>query len=279
MRLEDLLKAVAIASANDAAMSLAVHIAGSEEEFVSRMNKKAEELGMKNTHFVNPYGFDSPEHYASARDIGIMSAYLINKYPKVLEYTSMYENYVREDNLEKKFWLVNTNKLVKFMKGVDGLKTGWTPAAKYSITATILKNDVRFIAVVMACDNPNLRTQDVVGLLNYATSNYDVHSYLKKGDVVTSLEDVLIQPSKYTVVVNEDINILKRKGDKVGDIKVDIKIDNFKIKNLEEVVGTIDVYHNGKLYKTADLVLLEEVHKSTFFDICLEILRELFFVS
>src|SRR5690606_32627346 len=128
---------------------LAVYASGSEENFVARMNEKARQIGCKNTNFKNSYVFDDPNHYTSAYDMAIMSAYLINKYPDVLNFTSQYEGYVREDNPDKKFWLVNTNKLVKFMKGVDGLKTGWTDGAKYCISATILKNDVRFIAVVM----------------------------------------------------------------------------------------------------------------------------------
>ena len=279
MSVKDLVKSVAIASANDAAYSLAFYVSGSEAAFVTRMNEKAKAIGCKNTNFMNCHGLDDPKHLTSAYDIAIMSAYLINKYPEVLNYTSMYEGYVREDDPENKFWLVNTNKLVKFMKGVDGLKTGWTIAAKYCLSATINKNDVRFIAVVMACDTINLRSQDIVGLLNYATSNYDVSSYLKKGDIVTTLEDVLIQPSKYNVVVTEDINILKKKGDTIGNVTVDVKIDNLRIKKLENVVGTMDVYYEGKLYKTVDLQLLESTHRSSFFDVCMEVLKELFLVS
>lgn len=279
MTVKDLIKSVAIGSANDATYALAVYLAGSEAAFVEGMNQKAKALGCENTNFVNSYGFDHPDHYSSAYDIAIMSAYLIKKYPEALNYTSQYEGYVRENDPQNKFWLVNPNKLVKFVKGVDGLKTGRTDNAKFCMSATILKNDVRFIAVVMGCDTSQKRSQDVVGLLNYATSNYDVSSYLKKGDIVTTLEDVLIQPSRYNVVVSEDINILKRKGEEIGEVTVDVKIDNLKIRNLEEVVGTIDIYYNGKLYKTADLVLSEPAHRSSFFDICLEVLKELFLVS
>ena len=221
MSVKDLVKSVAIASANDAAYSLAFYVSGSEAAFVTRMNEKAKAIGCKNTNFMNCHGLDDPKHLTSAYDIAIMSAYLINKYPEVLNYTSMYEGY----------------------------------------------------------DTINLRSQDIVGLLNYATSNYDVSSYLKKGDIVTTLEDVLIQPSKYNVVVTEDINILKKKGDTIGNVTVDVKIDNLRIKKLENVVGTMDVYYEGKLYKTVDLQLLESTHRSSFFDVCMEVLKELFLVS
>lgn len=279
MRLEDLLKSVAINSANDAAMSLAVYVGGNSENFVTMMNQKAKEIGLQNTHFANPHGFDDPDHYTSARDMAMMGAYLVENYPDILKYTSTYEDYVRADDLEKKFWLVNTNKLVKHMPGVDGLKTGWTDEAGYCLTATINKNNVRFIAVSMNCASPKLRTEDIVGMLNFATNTYDLERYMRKGDVVTTVEDVLIKPTKYNVVVNEDINILKKKGTEAKGITVDVKIDKLKLQNLEDVVGTIDVYYNGELYKTVNLGISEEVHKASFIDVFFEVLKEIFLVT
>lgn len=279
LSVRDMIKSVAIGSANDAAFSLAVHTSGSEEEFVKRMNEKAKEVGALNTNYVNSYGFDDPNHYTTAYDMAIISAHLINNYPDCLTFTSQYDSYIRENDPDKKFWLVNNNKLVKFMDGVDGLKTGWTEDAKYCLTATIHKNGVRFVAVVMGCDSPAIRSQDMVGLLNYAMSNYDIKTYLKKGDIVTSLEDVLIQPSKYNLVTTEDVNILKKKGTEIGEVRLDLKIDNTKIRNLDEIVGTMDVYYNNKLYQSFELKLQEDVKKSTFFDVCIEIIKELFLVS
>jgi len=279
MSVEDLLKSVAINSANDAAMSLAIYIGGTSENFVNMMNEKAKELNCDNTHFVNPHGLDAPNHYSCAKDMATMGAYLVNKYPKILDYTKIYEDYVREDDLEKKFWLVNTNKLVKHMPGVDGIKTGRTDNAGYCLTATIKKNDVRFIAVAMNCATLQDRTEDIVGMLNYATSNYDIEKYFKKGDVVTTLEDVLIKPTKYKVVVSEDVNILKKKGTKIKDVQVKINIDNLKLKHLEDIVGTLEVYYEGKLYKTIDLEISEDVKKASFVDVFLEVLKEIFLVT
>lgn len=279
MSVDHLIKAVAINSANDAAMSLAVFIGGSLDNFIKMMNDKAKELQLVNTNFVNPMGLDDPNHYSCARDMAMMGAHLINKYPKILEYTSRYEDYIREDNPEKRFWLVNTNKLVKFMNGVDGLKTGWTDAAGYCLTCTIKKNDVRFISVAMGCTSVKLRTEDTVAMLNYACNNYEIHRYLKKGDAVASFEDVLAAPMKYKVVVNEDLNILKTKGEKLKTITTKVNIDNLKLKRHEGVVGTLELYYDGKLYKTVDLLVLEDVRKASFIDVFFEVLKEIFLVS
>src|SRR5690554_425412 len=279
MKVVDLLKATAIDSSNDAAMSLAVYVGGSSENFVAMMNKKAKEIGLENTNFKNPHGFDEENHYSSARDMAMMGAYLIENYPIILDYTSRYEDYVREDNIEKKFWLVNTNKLVKHMPGVDGLKTGWTNEAGYCITATIKKNDIRFIAVTMNCDNVKLRTEDVVSMLNFATNTYDLKRFMKKGDIVTTVEDVINKPKKYNVILTEDINILKKKGTEVKDVKIDIKIDKLKLKDLNETVGTLEVHYNGELYKTVELIVDEKVEKAKFIDVVFEVLKEIFLVS
>ncbi len=281
MSVNDLLKSVAIASANDAAMSLGVYIGGSSDNFVQMMNDKAKELNLTDTNFVNPYGFDDPNHYSSSRDMAMMSAYLINNYPDILKYTSLYEDYVRTDNPdpEKRFWLVNTNKLVRFMKGVDGLKTGWTNDAGYCLTATIFKDGVRFISVSMGCANPDLRRDDTTAMLNYASSNYGLEKYLLKGDSVATFEDVLSRPMKYKVVVTEDVNILKAKGQKLGTITTKVKIDNVKLKKYAEIVGVLEVYLDGRLYKTVDLSIEEDVKRSSFFDIFFEILKEIFLVS
>jgi D-alanyl-D-alanine carboxypeptidase (penicillin-binding protein 5/6) len=279
MSVHDLLKSVAINSANDAAMSLSIYVGGTAENFVNMMNEKAKEIGCVNTNFVNSYGFDDPNHYSCARDMAIMGAYLVNTYPKILEYTSKYEDYVREDNLEKKFWLVNTNKLVKHMPGVDGIKTGWTNEAGYCLTASIKKNDIRFIAVSMKCPTPDARTKDIVSMLNYATSTYDLERYLKKGAVVSTVEDVLVKPKRYNIVVSEDVNILKKKGTQVKNVSMNVNIDNLKLKRLEGVVGTLDVYLNGKLYKSVNLEVQEEIKKASFFDVVLEVLKEIFLVS
>lgn len=137
MTVNEMLKGIAIASGNDASVAVAEHIAGSEEGFVNMMNKKAKDLGLKNTHFQNPTGLPAKDHYSTANDMAIMARELM-KYPLIRKYTGKYEDYLREDT-DKKFWLVNTNKLVRFYPGVDGVKTGFTTEAKYCLTASAQK--------------------------------------------------------------------------------------------------------------------------------------------
>lgn len=137
MTTEQMLKGISIGSANDASVAMAERLAGSEEEFVRKMNKKAKDLGLKNTKFQNATGLPVKDHYSSAHDMSIMAKELL-KYDTITRFTGTYEDYLRE-NTEKKFWLVNTNRLVKFYPGVDGLKTGFTNEAKYCLTATAKK--------------------------------------------------------------------------------------------------------------------------------------------
>lgn len=264
MSVDDLLKSMAIASANDATMALALYIAGTEEGFVKMMNDRARSLGMENTNYVNPYGFDDSNHYTSSKDMATLSCYLINKYPRILEYTSRYEDYVREDS-DKKFWLVNTNKLVKFIDGVDGLKTGWTNKAGYCLTSTIKKDGKRYLAVSMNASSPELRNKDVTAMLNFAVNNYDVITYKTKGEVVKEINDYKFKPSVYHFIVEEDINIVIKKS--VNDMNVSSIIKN----------GKLEVYVNDELYKTYDLSVKENIEKKKFFDIVFMVLKEIIF--
>lgn len=145
MKVRDLFKGVAIASGNDAVVALSEAVSGTLDAFVSKMNERAKELGLKNTNFKNPHGLDTANHYSSARDMSLIAKELV-KHEKIFEFTSVYEDYLREGT-DKKIWLVNTNKLVRFYDGVDGLKTGFTEGAGYCLTATAKKDGMRVIAV------------------------------------------------------------------------------------------------------------------------------------
>ena len=143
------------------------------------MNEKAKELGLKNTKFQNATGLPVADHYSSARDMSIMAKELL-KYQLITKFTGTYEDYLRE-NTDKKFWLVNTNRLVKFYPGVDGLKTGFTAEAKYCLTATAKKGDMRVIAVVFGASTPKERNAQVTKMLDYAFSQYTTHPSIQKG--------------------------------------------------------------------------------------------------
>ena len=264
MSVEDLIKSMAIASANDATMALALYIAGNEESFVSMMNQRARNLGMSNTNYVNPYGFDDPNHYTSSKDMATLSCYLINNHPEILEYTSRYEDYVRE-NSEKRFWLVNTNKLVKFLDGVDGLKTGWTNEAGYCLTSTIKKDGKRYLAVSMKCESPELRNKDVVSMLTFAVNNYDVIRYKSKGEIVEEINDYKFKPNIYHLIIEEDINIVLKK--------------NINANNISSIVenGKLKIFIDDKFYKEYDLCIKEEIKKKNFFEIVFMIVKEIIF--
>ncbi len=174
MRVEELIKCVVISSANDAAVSLAEYVAGSEEEFVARMNERAEGLGMVNTHFENTNGLDdtTTAHYSSARDIALMSAALL-KYPKILEYSGIWMDSIRDGA----FTLTNTNRLIRFYQGATGLKTGSTSKAKFCISATAKRNDMHLIAVIMASSSRDTRNEAAKKLLDYGFANYTFVRY------------------------------------------------------------------------------------------------------
>jgi D-alanyl-D-alanine carboxypeptidase (penicillin-binding protein 5/6) len=201
--------------------------------------------------------------------MAIMASYLINNYPNILNYTSIYEDYVREDT-EKKFWLVNTNKLVKFIDGVDGLKTGWTNNSGYCLTATISKNNERFIVVNMGNSSPSIRNKEVSELLQYAIKNYETIKLVSKNDIIDEINDISKKPNKITFKANEDVIIVKDKNEKIKDFKIekyiDIKNNNFYI----------DVYYDNLLHKRIRLTTDNDIKKANIFNIFYEILRKIF---
>ncbi len=269
MSVNDLLKAMCIASANDAAMSLAVYIGGSEKNFVKMMNDKVKELGLLNTNFINPYGFDDPNHYSSSYDMAIIASHLINNHPFILKYTSTYEDYVREDT-EKRFWLVNTNKLVKFLDGCDGLKTGWTNNSGYCLTATISKNNERFIAVTMGNSSPSIRNSEISNLLNYGITNYETKTLLSKGQIIKEIDDISMKPKHIVLRSTKDVVIVKMKNENIKDFEF---VENIDLSNNRNY---IDVYYDKKLYSRVYLSCNEEIKKASIFDLMLEVMKKIF---
>lgn len=280
MSVHDLLKGIAIGSGNDAAITMAEKIAGSEENFVRMMNQKAKELGAVNTNFKNSHGLDEDSHYSCAYDMALFGAYLVNNYgDTILKYTSVYEDYLRTQT-DRPFWLVNTNKLVRFIEGVDGIKSGWTDKAGYCLTGTINKNNMRFISVTMGNSTSALRNQETMQMLNYALSNYEVISVFKKGHIIRTYKDVNLTSKPYNIVVSSDVSVLKRKGTSHKDIRYDVLIDYSKIKNLENKdIGKLKLYYDNQLIKEVSLDISEEVKKSSFIDVCFIVFKEIFLVS
>lgn len=264
MTVEELLLAVAIASANDASVALAEHIAGSEEAFVEMMNKRAEELGLKNTYFQNATGLPAEDHYSSARDIAIMSRELL-RYEEITKYTGQYEGYLREDT-EDKFWLVNTNRLVKFYPGVDGIKTGFTNEARYCLSATAEKNGMRVIAVVFGAPTAKERNKQITRMLDYAFSQYESVPVYEKGDTVG---EVAVQKGEVAFIpaqTKDKVSLLTKKGEKTDDVKQSLRFH----ENLQapvkkgDVIGHIVLQKDGKELMKAELVAAKDVAPATW---------------
>ncbi|MDR0138516.1 D-alanyl-D-alanine carboxypeptidase family protein [Metabacillus idriensis] len=220
MTVHEMLKGIAIASGNDASVAMAERIAGSEDAFVEKMNNRAKELGLKNTSFQNPTGLPEKDHYSTAHDMAVMAKELL-KFEGITKYTGQYEDYLRQDT-DKKFWLVNTNRLVKFYKGVDGVKTGFTNEAKYCLTATAKKGNMRVIAVIMGAPTPKDRNAQVTKMLDYAFSQYETHPLFKRNEVVANMKISKGNSKNLNLVTSEPISVLTKKGGSVKDVTQEV---------------------------------------------------------
>lgn len=264
MSVEELLKSIAIASANDASVALAEYIAGSEEAFVEQMNEKAKALGLKNTHFVNSTGLPADNHYSSAYDMAMMSKELL-KHEEVTKYTGLYEDYLREDS-DDKFWLVNTNRLVKFYPGVDGLKTGYTSEAKYCLSATAKKDDMRAIAVVMGSKTPKERNSQITKMFDYAFSQYTVHKIHDGGVEVDEVGVDKGVVKQMPVVTGDKVSILTHRGESTDNISTKIMIDS----NLHapiakgDAIGKLLVEKDGETLSETPLLAAKDVNKASW---------------
>lgn len=280
MSVDDLFKSMVIASANDATVALAERISGSESFFVTSMNEECKKLGLENTNFINSTGLPVKDHYTTCYDLAMISRSLLLEHEEeIIPISSMYEYYIRE-NTDKRFWLVNTNKLLKHYNGIDGLKTGWTEEAGYCLVSTMKKDGMRLISVVMGGSSTKLRNADTVNLLNYGFSNYEKIIISKKNTVVKVEEDLMLDPSTYHIVLSKDVSIVIPKNE-INNIKdritQEIIIDNNSIKQYhKEKIGVIKTYLDNELISTVDLELQEQINKPSFIKLLLEILRRIF---
>ncbi|MBB6283322.1 D-alanyl-D-alanine carboxypeptidase family protein [Geobacillus subterraneus] len=267
MTVDELLRAIAIGSANDASVAMAERIAGSEEAFVEMMNEKAKELGLKNTNFVNATGLPAEEHYSSAYDMAMMARELL-KYEGITNYTSKYEDYLRE-NTDKKFWLVNTNRLVKFYPGVDGLKTGFTSEAGYCLTATAKKNGMRVIAVVFGAPTPKSRNVQITKMLDYAFHQYQAHPVYKRNETVARVDVSKGKQTSVAAVTSEPVSVLTKKGQSIEQIEKVIKVkDRVKapIRKGDEL-GILILKQDGKEILRSPIVAKQTVAEASFWDL------------
>ena len=271
MSVEDMVKSVVIASANDAACALAEHISGSEEEFVKKMNERAAELGMTNTSFENTNGLDdtAKNHLTSARDIAIMSRELI-KHEKILEYSSIWMDTVRNGM----FGLTNTNRLVRFYRGCTGLKTGSTDKAGFCISATAERDGVSLICVIMGAESGDKRNAIASRLLDYGFANYGVYSYTPDSidDLVVTggvTDRVKVEAESFSAVLPKE---------KTTKVKYKIELPESVPAALKagDKVGEIVFSCDGEEIGRAGIFVTEDVPRISFFELWCRILAKFF---
>ena len=272
---DDLLKGITMASANDAMVLMAERASGTEEAFVKEMNRKAKELGLKNTNFVNSTGFDEEGSYSSAYDMALIAKELI-KHKKILDYTSKYEDYIRE-NTENKTWIVNTNKLVKFYKGVDGLKTGYTDEAGSSIAVTAEKNGLRLIAISLGYDNTTTRNSETMALLDYGYNQYESKSIFRKGKKIKEVKLNKANKNKVNLILSEDVKVTVKKGENNKTYTYDIKLNtiNYPIKKGEKI-GKLYLKDGNKILREVSLVSDSNIKKASIFKQYLRVVENYF---
>lgn len=264
MSVEDMIKGIALASGNDASVAMAEKIAGTEAQFVVMMNEKAKELGMNDTNFVNPNGLPVQGHYSSAHDIAIMSRELL-KHKEVTKYTGLYQDYLRKTS-DKPFWLVNTNKLVRFYSGADGLKTGFTSEAKYCLSATAKRDNLRVIAVVMGEPTTKHRNAEVSQMFDFAFAQYMNYPIVGEGEPIGKVRIEKGMESEVELSAEQPYSILLKKGTSTKDIRYELKLED-KLKapiQQGQPIGKLAVYQGNQLIKEFDLAAPESIDKANW---------------
>ena len=263
MSVKDLFKAMSIVSANDATVALAEYISGTEEEFVKLMNKKAKELGLSNTLYKNVTGLDEDGHLSTAYDLAMLARELL-KHEDILKISSLYEDYIRKDT-PNKYWLVNTNKLVRFYNGADGLKTGFTDNAKYTMAATAKRDNLRLIAIVLGEESGKVRNSEATELLDYGFDNYKLDMIKKKNDIVEYITLDKSDVDRIPIVLQDDLSVLSKKSSPSINYDLEIKLDDIKLPiNKNDKVGMMNLVSNGKVIKSSNLIARDEAKKVSF---------------
>lgn len=275
LTVNDMLKGIAVASANDGCVAMAEHLAGSESAFVDMMNEKAKELGMENTHFMNTNGLDEDDHYSSARDVAIMSRELM-KHETIFNYTSIWMDTLRGG----KFQLANTNKLIHFYDGANGLKTGSTSKALCCLSAAAKRNDMQLIAVVLGAPTSAERFASAKSLLDYGFANYAVNTQITAGDEVQKIAVEKGVDKEVGVVAGDSCSTLVKKGQE-DNITKEIKIDETITAPIEagQKIGTMTISRDGEVIAYIDLNASSAVEKKGIGLIIKDFFATIFFGS
>lgn len=277
---DTMIKCISIASANDASVAMAEFIAGSEEEFVARMNDRAKELGMNNTNFVNCCGLDVDNHYTTAYDIALMSRELITRFPEISNYATVWmDTFVHTTRKGRtEFGLTNTNKLIKSFNGITGLKTGSTSLAKYCLSATARRNNMDLIAVIMAAPDTKIRFQEAAKLLNYGFANYSVF--------VDNNQELILEPVRVIKGVSDvvggkpggEFSYLCAKGKNPADIKKEVILFEeipAPVTTKDKIGEIVYSYGNEKI-GSIDILAAEPIDMAGFKDCFVKALKRYF---
>lgn len=272
MSLDDLLKGISVASANDACVAVAEHMCGSVESFVERMNQRAKELGMKDSNFVNCNGLDVENHHTSAYDIAVMSRELL-KHKMIEKYTTIWMDTLRGG----KFQLANTNKLIRFYKGANGLKTGSTDDAGCCISATAKRDGMQLIAVVMGAQTSKERFNAASELLNYGFSNFTVSSFGEKGAEVCEVPVLHGKANNILAITKADTSVVIERQNK-ENIKTHINLPKTIKAPVKkgDVIGEMIITLNGETLSKTDLISDRSVKKKNAGDYFIYLLRGIF---
>lgn len=278
MSMDDMLKSVVVSSANDCAVALAEHIAGSEQAFVAMMNSRARELGMEDTNFVNCTGLDdepdASQHLTSAYDIALMSRELL-KHEDIRKYTTIWMDTIRGGE----FGLSNTNKLVRFYEGTTGLKTGYTSSAGHCLSASAMRDGVEYIAVVLNCSSSGSRFQSAKELLGYGFANYTLASP-DPGTQIPSVPVILGKQDMITPVVSDDAPVLLEKSLR-STLKTTVEVQPEVKAPVEpgQRLGTVQLTAEGKTIAEIPLVAPQGVERKSWWDITKELIGCLCFCA
>ena len=275
MSVREMMTALAVVSANDAAVAIMEHIYGSEQASVDAMNKKADELGLQNTHFSNVNGLPIPNHYMSAYDVALIAKEAV-RHPLYLELCTIKEHWLRDG----KNWLVNTNKLLWWYKGADGLKTGWTEEAKYCFVGTAKRDDLRLISVVFATPEPRSHLRESMKLLDWGYANYAAFPAVEKNAIVEQLKVNKGDEKEVQLIAADDLILLIEKGKNKNIQKKIIVSSNVSAPIQEgQKYGELIVVRDNKELGRVDLIAEKSIAKAGFFQVFHSMMINLFNIN
>ena len=274
-KVDTLLKGIAVASANDACVAMAEHLAGSVEEFVVQMNAKAKKLGMKDTNFVNTNGLPVDNHYTTAYDIALMSRELL-KHETISKYLTTWMDSVVVGKKQATIGIANTNKMVKHYQGTTGVKTGFTQQAKYCLSASAKRGDTHLVAVTLGAETSPERFKDSSALLNFGFANYESVKLCSKNDNISALTLDKAEDNKINLVAKDDLSVLIKKGGaKDFNRKVKLKQDITLPIKKGTTLGVVEIYSGDKLIGKVDLVNTKDVNKASYLQMLQRVINQM----